>query len=156
MSEARKLKEAQAILESLDQLKSEFISTVAHELRTPVACIMGYTELLKDPEMLKPFSEEQTKDFVNEIFESGERLAKIIDDILDISRIESGQSISLDKQSISTEVLLGKVANQLKMKAKQTTLEIRAGAPETIEVDTQTQSGDGEPSEQCNQVRLRK
>lgn len=117
--EARKLKEAQVILENLDQLKSEFISTAAHELRTPVACIMRYTALLKDPDVLKPFSEEQRKDFINEIFESGERLAKIIDDILDISRIESGQSIPLDKQSISTEVLLGKVANQLKMKAKK-------------------------------------
>ena len=136
VSEARKLKEAQSFLKNLDQLKSEFISTAAHELRTPVAIIMGYTELLTDPEMSAPFDEEQRKDFINEIFESSERLTKIIDDILDVSRIEAGQSIPLDKQSISTEVLLGKIANQFKIKAKhQISLKISPGTPETIKVD---------------------
>jgi len=136
VSEARKLKEAEAFLKNLDQLKSEFISTAAHELRTPVASIMGYIELLSDPEMSKSFSENQRSDFLNEIFESSERLTKIIDDILDVSRIESGQSIPLDIQPVSTETLLRKVANQFKMKAKhQITLEIGSWVPETIEVD---------------------
>lgn len=136
ISEAGKLKEAQAFLKNLDQLKSEFISTAAHELRTPVASIMGYIELLSDPEMSTPFSEEQREDFLKEIFESSERLTKLIDDILDVSRIESGQSIPLEKRPVSTETLLGKAVDQFKMKAKhQITLEISQNTPETIEVD---------------------
>lgn len=136
ISESGKLKEAQAFLQNLDQLKSEFISTAAHELRTPVASIMGYIELLSDPEMSKPFSEAQRKDFLREIFESSERLTKLIDDILDVSRIESGQDIPLEKSAASTEDLLDKAVKQFKVKAKhQITLKIRHGTPEVIEVD---------------------
>jgi signal transduction histidine kinase len=136
MGEAKKLKEAQGILKSLDRLKSEFISTAAHELRTPVASIMGFTELLSDPEMIAPFSEAQKQDFLQEIYDNCERLAKNVDDILDVSRIEAGRSIPLDKQSISTEALLGKIINHFKLKAKhQLTLEIKPSTPENMVVD---------------------
>ncbi|MCK4507647.1 MAG: HAMP domain-containing histidine kinase, partial [Desulfuromonadales bacterium] len=136
MGEAKKLKEAQGILKNLDQLKSEFISTAAHELRTPVASIMGFTDLLSDPETIASFSEVQKQDFLQEIYDSCERLSKNVDDILDVSRIEAGSSIPLDKQSISTEILLSKTVNHFKLKAKhQITLELKSSTPENMVVD---------------------
>lgn len=136
LEEAKKLKYAQKNLKNLDQLKSEFISTAAHELSTPLASIMGFTELLTDPEMLAPFNEEKKKEFLQEVYDNSERLTKIVDDILDISRIEAGRSVPLDKQSTSTEVLLSKFVNRFKLKAKhQLKLEIKAGTPETIMID---------------------
>ncbi len=136
LEEAKKLKEAQAALKNLDQLKSEFISTAAHELSTPLASIMGFTELLTDHEMLVPLNEEKKKDFLREVYDNSERLTKIVDDILDISRIEAGRSIPLDRQSTPTEALLGKIVNRFKLKAKhQLALEIKPGTPEVITID---------------------
>lgn len=136
VTEARKLNDAKIVLKNLDQLKSDFISTAAHELRTPVASIMGFTELLSDEEMLKPFSEEQKQDFLKEIYDNCERLTKLVDDILDVSRIEAGQSIPLEKQTISTEVLLDKVVKFFNLKSKhQLTLDIKPSSPATLMVD---------------------
>jgi len=136
MNEAKKLKEAQANLRNLDQLKSEFISTAAHELRTPVTSIMGFTELLSDQDMLAPFSAEQKQDFLKEIYDNSERLTKLIDDVLDVSRIEAGQSIPLDKQTLSIETLLDKTIKHFMLKAKhQISLDIKPEVPETLMFD---------------------
>lgn len=82
----------------IERMKSDFVSTAAHELRTPLATIIGYSELLLDPEF---FSPEQQKEFVQLIFNKAGDLSDLIDDLLDISRIESGQEILLDRKSIS-------------------------------------------------------
>ncbi len=129
-------KQALAALLKSDQLKSEFISTAAHELRTPVSSIMGFAELLSDPSLSGALNEEQKQNCQNEIYENCERLDKIIDDILDLSRIEAGRSIPLDKQPTSIATLLTKVINRFRLKAThQLTLEIKPGTPETMMID---------------------
>lgn len=135
--EERKLKEIERDqFEQIDILKNEFISTAAHELRTPVATIMGFTELLSDPELIGPVSEAQRDEFLGEIYENSERLNKLVDEILDISRIESGQKIPLDKKLLSTKEMLEKVVNRFKLKANhQLILDIRPGVPEKLEFD---------------------
>jgi signal transduction histidine kinase len=136
IEEAKKLKQAETTLKNLDQLKSEFISTAAHELSTPVASIMGFTELLSDPEMLEPFSEEQRQDFLKEIYENSERLAKIVDDILDVSRIEAGRSIPLDKRPESiTDLLERSIKRFGLMSGQKIVLEVKPETPETLEID---------------------
>ena len=82
---------------SMDRLKSDFISVAAHELRTPLATILGFSELLVDD---KAPSEEERKEFQRLIFEKAESLARLLDDLLDISRIESGRSIDLFREEI--------------------------------------------------------
>jgi PAS domain S-box-containing protein len=103
-------KAAEQALLKMDQMKSEFISTAAHELNTPLSTMMGYAEILRDPGEFGRFDEAKNRDFLNEIFENGEALSRIIADLLDISRIESGKPIPLDReQEDLTEILSKKV-----------------------------------------------
>jgi signal transduction histidine kinase len=125
-------------LKKMDIVKSEFISIAAHELRTPVATIMGYTELLSDQDMVGTFNEKQKRDFLSTIYESSEQLDKIVDDILDVNRIESGQRIPLHKKPLSIKTLLEKVLSRLSLKSKHNfTLEISPEVPERLEFDEQ-------------------
>ncbi len=101
-------KAAERTLIEMDRMKSEFISTAAHELNTPLSTMMGYTEFLRDPEAFGDFTEEQKKDFINEVYENGEALSRIIEDLLDISRIESGKPIPLVLQETNILEMLRK------------------------------------------------
>jgi signal transduction histidine kinase len=80
----------------MDRLKSEFIATAAHELRTPLTVIIGYAELLGQQE--EEFSAEQQKEFTKAILDRAEALSEIVDDLLDLSRIEAGRLISLNRR----------------------------------------------------------
>jgi signal transduction histidine kinase len=125
-------------LKKMDIVKSAFISIAAHELRTPVATIMGYTELLSDQDMVGAFNEKQKRDFLSTIYESSEQLDKIVDDILDVNRIESGQRIPLHKKPLSIKTLLEKVLSRLSLKSKHNlTLEVSPEVPERLEFDEQ-------------------
>jgi PAS domain S-box-containing protein len=101
-------KAAELALIEMDRMKSEFISTAAHELNTPLCTMMGYTEFLRDPEQFGGFSKEQKQDFIDEIYDRGEALSRIIEDLLDISRIESGNPAPLDLQETDLLDLLRK------------------------------------------------
>ncbi len=91
----------------MDQIKSEFISTAAHELRTPLSAMMGFAELARDSDDFGGFTKEQTNDFLDEIYDKGEALNQLIDDLLDVSRIERGCPIELNLQEEPlTEVLV--------------------------------------------------
>lgn len=101
-------KEAERVLIEMDKMKSELISTAAHELNTPLSAIMGFTELLRDPELANNFNDDQKQNFLDEVYDRGEALSLIIDNLLDISRIESGNPIALDLQYIDFKTLLTK------------------------------------------------
>lgn len=79
----------------VDRMKTEFISTAAHELRTPLTSIQGFSEILLTKKSLK--AEEQTK-FLNYINGQAVGLGKIINDLLNVSRIESGRGFMLHKE----------------------------------------------------------
>ena len=133
----RERKEAESSeLKKMNMVKSEFISTAAHELRTPLATIIGYAELLSDQSMVNTFKEEQKRNFSSTIYESGVKLDKIIDDILDVSRIESGQKIPLNKKVSSIKTLVEKVLGRLHFQSNQSvTLEITPQVPDELQFD---------------------
>ncbi len=135
--EQRNQKEAERDkLKRIDDAKSQFISVAAHELRTPIATIMGYTELLSDQGMIGSFNDKQRRDFLATIYESSERLSTIIDDILDVSRIESGQRLPLQKTPLSIKDLLEKLLYRLSLKSsRQVSLEIKPEVPERLLFD---------------------
>ena len=81
----------------LERMKTHFVSTAAHELRTPLTSIIGYAEFLLKPEFLDDFGDDRQREFLGVIMEQGEALSRIVDDLLDVSRIESGRAIPLDK-----------------------------------------------------------
>ncbi len=101
-------KQAERTLVEMDKMKSELISTAAHELNTPMSTIMGYAEFLRDPELFGGFSDAQKQDFLNEIYDRGEALNRIINDLLDINRIESGNPLPLNLQDVNLPELLSK------------------------------------------------
>ncbi len=82
----------------VDQLKSQFLSTAAHELRTPLTSLLGFSEILLNKQDL---GKEQEVKYLRYINEESLKLATIINDFLDISRIESGKGISLNKMDYS-------------------------------------------------------
>ncbi|WP_303722276.1 ATP-binding protein [Malonomonas rubra] len=104
---------------ALEQIKTEFISTAAHELTTPLTSILGYSELLLDREMEAHFSVDQKRDFMEEILNRSESLSKIVDDLLNISRIESGQPIPLDIQPTEVGALLRRTINNFQLASDQ-------------------------------------
>jgi PAS domain S-box-containing protein len=131
-----KEKEAERMLIEMSNMKSEFISTAAHELRTPITGIMGYTELLSDRELAANFDETQKQDFRLEISNNCTRLAKIVDDILDVSRIETGQKLPLEIDYIAIKPMLKKAAQHFEIKTKrQIDIEIKPDAPTIISAD---------------------
>ena len=74
----------------VDHLKSSLVSTVSHELRTPLTMIQGFSELLLDRDL----SEERSKEALNQIKNAAERLSRLIEDLLSVSRIESGRLVA--------------------------------------------------------------
>jgi len=99
-------KAAKRALVEMDQMKSEFISSAAHELRTPLSAIMGFTEFVREPEKFGGFSEGEIRSFLDEVYDRSEALNQIIDDLLDISRIENGYTIELNRQAVSMPDIL--------------------------------------------------
>jgi len=79
----------------VDRMKTDFISTAAHELRTPLTSILGFSEVLLNQDNLPP---EEKTEFLGYINTQSKSLSKIIDDLLDISRIESGRGFSISKE----------------------------------------------------------
>ncbi len=86
----RELKQANARLVELDQLKSNFVAMVSHELRTPLTSVIGYAEMLLEG-MAGELTDEQ-RDYIRTILEKGESLLGLIVQVLDLARIESGNA----------------------------------------------------------------
>ncbi|BBO15793.1 conserved hypothetical protein [Candidatus Brocadia pituitae] len=83
------LQQAILALERANKMKSEFLANMSHELRTPLNAIIGFAEVLRD-KIAGDLNEEQI-DFVNDIHSSGSHLLQMINDILDLSKIEAGK-----------------------------------------------------------------
>ena len=90
-------------LKELDRMKSEFLSTAAHELRTPLTSILGFSEIL----LKRKLDEERKNRFLKIINEESVGLSALINDLLDLSRIESGKGFKITKAPIQIkEVIL--------------------------------------------------
>ena len=85
-----KLREAKIQSDLASRAKSEFLANMSHELRTPLNAIIGFSEIIRN-EVLGPVANTQYKEYVRDIYDSGKRLLMIINEILDVSRIETGQ-----------------------------------------------------------------
>lgn len=85
--------------ELANRAKSEFLANMSHELRTPLNAIIGFSEIIKD-EAFGPAGNSVYKDYALHIFESGSHLLEIINDLLDLSRIEAGR-VTLAESSVN-------------------------------------------------------
>jgi signal transduction histidine kinase len=128
-----KLAATNAELRHLDQIKSEFVSVAAHELRTPLSSIMGYIEILLD-EDFDPLTDQQ-RDFLQVVERGAHRLLSITNNLLDVTRIETGR-IELWLEPTDLPALIESVASefslQLEAKAQRLTLRAVPGLPPAL------------------------
>ena len=108
-------------LEKLSRAKSEFISMASHQLRTPLTAIKGYSSLILEGTYGEA-NEKQKKVFKN-IFTSSERLIKIVNDLLSISKIELGKVI-LEKEPVRIEKLIESVYQEMRPQAQEKGLKL--------------------------------
>ena len=115
-----------------DRMRDQFVNAATHELRTPMTNIKAFAEMLADSEVTDV---EQQKMFCNTINDEVTRLARFVDDLLHLSRMEVG-STSLHQQLTDTERLLGEVVNKVRpqMERKGITFEVDVPArlPELV------------------------
>jgi Amt family ammonium transporter len=84
------LEETNRALVQANQAKSEFLATMSHELRTPLNSILGFAELLRDDLPEAPAAAYR-RDYVNGIYQSGEHLLQLVNDVLDLTQVEAGR-----------------------------------------------------------------
>lgn len=132
----QKLKKHATEIEIANKSKSYFLANMSHELRTPLNAIIGFSELLKD-EMVGSITPKQ-KSFINDIFSSGKHLLSLLNDILDISKIEAGK-MTLDLEKTDIPLLFESSLSIVKEKAFahniRLNLDIKEGVDQ-IYVDT--------------------
>jgi PAS domain S-box-containing protein len=129
--ELRRAKEA---AEAVNESKSAFLANVSHEIRTPMTAILGYTDLLTDPDL----SASERADYLTTIRRNGDHLLAIVNDVLDLSKIEAGK-MTVERIASSPPVLVAEVATMMHPRAihKGLTLDVayRRPIPETIQAD---------------------
>jgi len=85
-----------------DKSKSQFLASMSHELRTPLNAILGFSEILKDAHVTEP---ARVRGYAVNIFESGRHLLELIDDILDLSKLDSGH-LQLDDDAVDVSEVI--------------------------------------------------
>ncbi|MEW6088176.1 MAG: two-component system histidine kinase PnpS [bacterium] len=116
-------------IKRLEKIRSEFVANVSHELRTPLSSIKGYAETLLDGAI---GDKKNLRDFIEIIHHDSDRLAKLIDDLLDLSKIESGRmKITLEIVDISdiAKQTISILDNQAKRKSISINVDIPQGLP---------------------------
>lgn len=116
------LQDAYAKLETLDKAKSEFISIASHQLRTPLTAIKGYVSLMIEGDYGK-ISKEAMQSMKN-VYLANERLVKLVNSLLDMSRIEAGR-VTLDFSPVKVDDLVADILRELRAEAENKNLKLR-------------------------------
>jgi len=125
----QKLKEANEYLAELDKMKDEFISIASHELNTPLAAIEGYLSMILDEGMGKV--DPKAKEYLRRAYDSSKRLADLILDLLNVSRIEQGRlKVKFSETSLSE--LAQSVIHELQLKASTKKIYLKLEAPKEL------------------------
>ncbi len=130
----RELRRAKEAAETATQAKTEFLANMSHEIRTPITAILGYTDLLLEPHL----PEEEQRNYINTVRRNGIMLLDLINDILDISKIEAGK-IEIEHIACSPWQVLSDVGAVMRLRADskgiQLLIECDGPLPETITTD---------------------
>jgi two-component system phosphate regulon sensor histidine kinase PhoR len=103
----------------LEQIRKEFVANVSHELRTPITAIQGFAETLLDEDL----SPEQARQFMQILRDEADRLSHLTQDLLELSRLESG-SVRFDKKEVEIGSLVAAVVEKMMNHVKQSGLSI--------------------------------
>ncbi|TIX21800.1 PAS domain-containing sensor histidine kinase [Mesorhizobium sp.] len=121
--------------EAANRAKSEFLANMSHELRTPLNAIIGFSELMEQG-LFGPLGSERYEEYATDINSSGKYLLGVINDILDMSKIEAGQ-FSLDREEIDLGPLISETVRVVSLQAAQKaiTVETRIADALTLVAD---------------------
>ncbi len=121
--------------DSANRAKSEFLANMSHEIRTPMNSILGFTEILRRG---YGKSEHESKKYLNTIHSSGKHLLELINDILDLSKVESGH-LEVEQVRCAPHEIIREVVCVLAVKAREKCIsldfEVNGAIPETILTD---------------------
>ncbi len=121
---AEKYAEEKTRAEEANQAKSKFLANMSHELRTPLNAIIGFSEIMESG-MFGPLGAEKYNEYCSDIRGSGQYLLEVINDILDMSKIEAGR-IRLDFDDLDLDTLLAESMRVVSAKAEEKKLEVTA------------------------------
>jgi PAS domain S-box-containing protein len=119
---ARLFRKAQEASEA----KSAFLANMSHEIRTPLGAMLGFAELMTDGELA-----QQQQKYLSTILKNGRQLLRIVDEILDLSKVESDR-ISIEEIEFSFPTLIEEVLSLLEVQARDRNLEFRVRVPEHL------------------------
>ncbi len=114
---SEQLARANSHLKELDKMKTEFVSLASHELLTPVSAIEGYLSMLLDEHMAK-VEDPKARKYLGNVYSSAKRLARLIADMLNISRIEEGRLL-VEKKDVDLSELVKQVIDEIKFKSEE-------------------------------------
>lgn len=129
--------DARRAAEAANLAKSEFLATMSHELRTPLNAILGFSEIL-ETETLGPIGDKRYIEYAGDINSSGKHLLSIINDILDLAKLEAGR-VSIEKKPLDPEHLvegvMGLLSHQANEKGLEFTYSMAEAMPSSLQGD---------------------
>jgi PAS domain S-box-containing protein len=125
----QRLQEKNRELEEASRMKSEFLANMSHELRTPLNAIIGFSEVLVDG-LLGEMTDQQ-RGFIGDIFSSGKHLLSLINDILDLSKVEAGK-MTLDLEPVQVSALFANSLSIIREKAAARNIQLTMDAPDEL------------------------
>lgn len=129
----RELEEAKKIAEDANKAKSEFLSNISHELRTPLNSIIGFSDVMRNG-TAGPLTPDQEA-YLKDIWESGKHLLRIINDILDLSKIEAGMMLLEYDDFYLKELLVGSLS-LFREKAQRQNIALSAEISDEVDMIT--------------------
>jgi cell cycle sensor histidine kinase DivJ len=128
--EEHALEDARAAAERANAAKSRFLATMSHELRTPLNAIIGFSEMLRDEGTLK-IDATQRRDYAKLINESGHHLLSVVNGILDMSKIESG-NFEIMPEPVAAERVIAECCELLALRARQAGIDVVVELPDEL------------------------
>jgi signal transduction histidine kinase len=129
----RKLVEARSQAEAASRAKGDFLANMSHELRTPLNAIIGFSEVISN-ELFGPIANEKYLEYIRDINTSSLHLLSIINDVLDMSKIEAGK-VELSKEAVQIKNVVGDVMRMVLERARSCDIELMAElSGETVEI----------------------